>query len=126
MLSERPAQATIAVKDVSKARKFYAEILGLNELPGMGDDVALFESGGTKIIVYKSDYAGTNKATSATWGVGDELEQIVRDLKSKSVSFEHYDMPGLDVRGDIHVAGSFKAAWFKDPDGNILHINNQK
>lgn len=125
MLSNRSAQATIAVKDVAKARAFYGKTLGLKELQGMGDDVALFESGGTKIVVYKSEFAGTNKATSATWGVGEDLENIVEDLKAKSVVFEHYDMPGLTLKGDIHVADGFKAAWFKDPDGNILHINNQ-
>ena len=91
----------------------------------MGGDVALFESGGTKIVVYKSEFAGTNKATSATWGVGEELEKIVEDLKAKSVTFEHYDMPGLTLKGDIHVADGFRAVWFKDADGNILHINNQ-
>lgn len=125
MLSDKPAQATIAVKDVAKARKFYAEALGLKELQGMGDNVALFESGGTRIVVYRSEFAGTNKATSATWGVGGDLEKIIQDLKSRSVTFEHYEMPGMTLQGDMHVAGDFKAAWFKDPDGNILHINNQ-
>ena len=125
MLSDKPAQATIAVKDMAKARKFYGETLRLKPLPGMGDDVAIFESGGTKVVVYKSEFAGTNKVTSATWGVGDELEKIVQDLQAKSVQFEHYDLPGLERQGDIHAAGDFKAVWIKDPDGNILHINNQ-
>lgn len=125
MLSDKPVQATIAVKDVPNARKFYAETLGLKELPGMGDDVALFDSGGVKLVVYKSQFAGTNQATSATWGVGDEFEKIMADLKSKAVRFEHYDLPGLERQGDVHSANGFKAAWLKDPDGNILHINNQ-
>jgi hypothetical protein len=75
-------------------------------------------------VVYESEFAGTNKATSATWGVGDELETIVQTLKKAGVKFEHYDLPGLRREGDIHVAGEFRAAWFKDPDGNILHINS--
>jgi hypothetical protein len=57
--------------------------------------------------------------------VGDEIEGIVRELKSKGVAFEHYDMPGLKQKGDIHVAGDMKAAWFKDPDGNIVNIVNR-
>jgi hypothetical protein len=40
------------------------------------------------------------------------------------VQFEHYDMPGLKIEGDVHVAGKLKVAWFKDPDGNILNIVN--
>jgi extradiol dioxygenase family protein len=124
MLADKSAQATIAVKDMNIARKFYSEILELKELKGMGDDVTIYKTGVSTIVVYKSEFARTNKATSATWGVGEELEKIVQVLKAKSVLFEHYDTPGLDLRGDIHVAGDFKGAWFKDPDGNILHINN--
>jgi hypothetical protein len=82
-------------------------------------------SGNSTIVVYESQFAGTNKATSATWGVGKEMDSIVRNLKEAGVPFEHYDAPGLQREGDVHVAGEFKAAWFKDPDGNILHINNQ-
>ena len=125
MLADKPAQATIAVKDLGKARKFYADVLGFKELNSMGDEAALYQSGSSTIVVYKSQFAGTNKATSATWGVGKDLDSIVQTLKAKSIAFEHYDMPGLTREGDIHVAGDFKAAWFKDPDGNILHINNQ-
>jgi hypothetical protein len=43
-------------------------------------------------------------------------------LKSKGVTFEHYDMPGLSLEGDIHVGQGMKVAWFKDPDGNILNF----
>ena len=56
------------------------------------------------------------------WGVGGEIEPIVEYLRSRGVSFEHYE--GMDLRGDIHVAGDFKMVWFKDPDGNILHLNS--
>jgi catechol-2,3-dioxygenase len=125
MLADKAAMATVAVKDIDSAKKFYGGILGLKKSKDMGDDVAVYQSGNSTLVVYKSEFAGTNKATSATWGVGDELETIVKDLKKESVAFEHYDMSGLTRQGDIHVAGDFKAAWFKDPDGNILHINNQ-
>jgi hypothetical protein len=47
---------------------------------------------------------------------------VVRALKAKGVTFEHYDMPGMKLEGDIHIGGDMKIAWFKDPDGNILSI----
>ncbi len=125
MLADKAAMATIAVKNIGAARDFYGRTLGLKKLGDMGTDVAVYESGNSAVVVYKSDFGGTNKATSATWGVGDELESIVENLKKEGVAFEHYDRPGLARQGDIHVSGDFKAAWFKDPDGNILHINNQ-
>ena len=46
----------------------------------------------------------------------------MNELAAKGVRFEHYDLPGLTRQGDLHVHGSFKGAWLKDPDGNILHI----
>jgi len=125
MLAAKEAMATIAVKDIARAKKFYGGTLGLKE---SGDDdmdeVATYRSGDSTIVVYESQFAGTNKATSATWGVGNELDSIVSTLKKKGVPFEHYDMPGMTLDGDVHRAGDFKAAWFRDPDGNILHINN--
>jgi hypothetical protein len=73
------------------------------------------------VLVYKSQFAGSNKATAVTWIV-DDVEGTVRDLKAKGISFEHYDFPGMTRKGDVHIAGKSKAAWFKDPDGNILAV----
>ena len=117
--------ATIAVKDLAKAKQFYGNTLGLKQSGEEMDEVATYKSGKSTIVVYESQFAGTNKATSATWGVGDELESIVSTLKKKGVPFEHYNMPGATLDGDIHKFGDFRAAWFKDPDGNILHINSE-
>src|SRR5687767_3987851 len=125
MLSNKDAVATVAVKDLAAARKFYAGTLGLKQIESMDDEVIVFQSGKSLINVYRSHYAGTNKATALTWGVGDEFDGVVRELKSKGVSFEHYDMPGVERQGDVHVAGPMKVAWFKDPDGNILNVVNQ-
>jgi hypothetical protein len=87
--------------------------------------VLLLKSGSSRIVVYASEFAGTNEATSATWGLGGEFDEVVRTLKGKGVPFEHYEFPGMQRDGDVHLVGDFKAAWFKDPDGNILHVNNQ-
>jgi catechol 2,3-dioxygenase-like lactoylglutathione lyase family enzyme len=125
MLAAKEAMATIAVKNLDRAKKFYGDTLGLKLADDEMDEVAIYRSGDSTIVVYESQFAGTNKATSATWGVGDELEQIVSTLKKAGVPFEHYDMPGMKLEGDIHRAGDFKAAWFRDPDGNILHINSE-
>jgi hypothetical protein len=70
---------------------------------------------------YISEYAGTNRATAASWEVED-VEAEVEALKARGVAFEHYELPGTTRKGDIHVAGSLKNAWFKDPEGNILGI----
>ena len=54
--------------------------------------------------------------------VGDDVEGVVRKLKSKDVTFEHYDMPDTTHEGEVHVHEHMKVTWFKDPDGNILSI----
>jgi len=124
MLGKTNAIATIAVKNLDTARRFYHETLGLEEARSEDKEVIVFNSGNSLINVYRSQFAGTNKATALTWAVKD-VEAEVHSLKAKGVRFEHYDMPGLTREGDIHLAGPMKVAWFKDPDGNILNIINQ-
>ena len=121
MLASRDAIATIAVKKIEPARKFYEGTLGLKPMPTEETGVQTYKSGNSSVLVYESQYAGTNKATAATWAV-ENLEGVVRDLKAKGVRFEHYDFPGATRHGDVHGTGKTKAAWFKDPDGNILAL----
>lgn len=121
MLADNDAMATIAVRDLKKARQFYEEILGLKPDGEQHEGGGRYRSGNSRVFVYESQFAGTNQATAATWVVPD-AEEVVRALKAKGVTFEHYDLPGLTRQGDLHVAGSFKGAWLKDPDGNILHV----
>ena len=122
MLGNKDAAANIAVKNLEIAKKFYENILGLTQVGAEGQELIVFKSGNSTINVYRSQYAGTNRATAVTWVVGGEMEGIVQQLKTKGVAFEHYDMPDMTREGDIHIAGTMKVAWFKDPDGNILNI----
>jgi catechol 2,3-dioxygenase-like lactoylglutathione lyase family enzyme len=124
MLGQRDVVANLAVKNLEVARRFYADTLGLKQVHAEGDEVLVFQSGSSRLNVYRSQYAGTNQATAVTWSVGDELESEVRALKDKGVRFEHYELPGMKQEGDVHVAGTMKVAWFKDPDGNILNLIN--
>lgn len=122
MLGKADATPMIAVKDLDRARKFYEDTLGLKARDEWGGEGATLESGDTRINLYRSEFAGTNKATALTFDV-DDIGKEVSDLKEKGIFFEHYDLPGLEQRGDLYVGDSgFKTAWFKDPDGNILSL----
>jgi catechol 2,3-dioxygenase-like lactoylglutathione lyase family enzyme len=121
MLGDTNAVANLAVKNLETAKQFYEGTLGLKQIDSEGNEVIVFKSGNSTINVYRSQYAGTNKATAVTWEI-DDLEGAVRTLKAKGVQFEQYDMPGMSRQGDVHVCGDMKVAWFKDPDGNILNI----
>ena len=125
MLGGKDAIATIAVKDTEVARKFYEGKLGLTPDGPQEPGTVTYKSGSSTIFIYESQYAGTNRATALTWVVGDDVDGIVRDLRAKGVTFEHYDLPDTMREGDVHVSGDLRLAWFKDPDGNILALLNR-
>jgi catechol-2,3-dioxygenase len=122
MLGDKDVIATVAVKDLGVARKFYEGKLGLKVTNEEGSEAITFQSGRSELIVYRSQYAGTNKATALNWRVGAGIDKEVAALREKGVAFEHYDMPGMTREGDLHVMGNMKSAWFKDPDGNIIAL----
>ena len=125
MLKDENVQPMLPVKDMKAAEKFYEEALGLERVGGESDHAVKYRSGGTTLCVYRSEFAGTNKGTAALWEV-DDVEGTVKQLKAKGVTFEHYDgMPGLTREGDVYRAGPMRVAWFKDPAGNILSVQNR-
>ena len=125
MLSDANVQTMLPVKDFKAAKKFYEKTLGLRKVAEMPEGAVTYQCGDGKVTVYVSEYAGTNKGTAAAWEVKD-LEKTVKELKGKGVSFEHYDdIPQMTRKGDIHLAGPMKLAWFKDPSGNILGLEGQ-
>jgi catechol-2,3-dioxygenase len=122
MLGNSEAIATIAVKDIGVATNFYEQTLGLTRLPTGEQGVQMFKSGDSRVLVYESDYAGTNQATAATWTVDGDIKKVVEGLAARGVRFEHYNLPGMTLDGEVHFSGTVKAAWCKDPDGNILAL----
>jgi catechol 2,3-dioxygenase-like lactoylglutathione lyase family enzyme len=120
MLSDNDAIATVAVKNLEVAKKFYEGSLGLTKVMENEEAIA-FRTGKSTLFVYRSQYAGTNKATAVTF-VAEEVDDLVRTLKGRGVAFEHYVLPNMTRQGDLHVAGPMKTAWFKDPDGNIFSL----
>ena len=119
MLGGKEAMATVAVRDLQAAKKFYGGTLGLRQTDAQEQEAVTYQAGSAKLLVYRSQFAGGNKASAVTWLLGSEVEKVVKGLRSKGVTFEHYQLPGLTLKGDIHEGQGMQAAWFKDPDGNI-------
>ena len=122
-LSDSRVDAAAAVSDLQTAKRFYEQQLGL--VPGDQDEQGVRYpcAQGTGIFIYLSpDNAGKSPATLAGWSV-DDLDRTMEELASRGVAFEQYDQPGLKTneRG-VFDAGSFRAAWIKDPDGNTLAL----
>lgn len=119
-LSDQDVIAMVATKDLEKAKEFYGETLGLKQTD-KNDAGVTFASGSTRLFVYPTPTAGTAQSTTATWEVTN-IEDVVKELSDNGVTFEHYEIPGATQVGDISHIGPHKAAWFKDPDGNILGL----
>lgn len=123
MFESATAHASIAVTDIDRAKKFYGEILGFKVQDDRSDGVT-YQTGQTWFLVYPSQFAGTNKATYMSFEV-DKVDAAVKELRDRGIVFEEYDLPGLKTVDGIAEIQGVKAAWFKDPDGNILAVGER-
>jgi catechol 2,3-dioxygenase-like lactoylglutathione lyase family enzyme len=123
-LRNAQVRATVAVSDIGGAAEFYEGTLGLSPLSGDGmEHVKIYPCGdGSLLQVYASEHAGTASATVASWSVAD-FDSVIDDLTAKGVTFESQNDPATDERG-VHTFGEHRVAWFKDPDGNTIAIDN--
>lgn len=112
---------TLPVSDLKRGRTFYEDVLGLDVFEENAEGIFFRAAEGTFLAIYPSSFAGSNRGTAAVFFV-KELEAEVAALRSRGVSFEEYDLPGLKTRDAIAELGFYRAAWFKDPDGNVLGL----
>jgi predicted enzyme related to lactoylglutathione lyase len=117
MLQDFPMHAYIPVKDVAHARQFYEGKLGFKPKQVGPVGVVYAFAGGTGCFLYPTPNAGTSKASQAFWKV-DDIVREVADLKRRGVTFEEYE----GTKDGIATGGGAKAAWFKDPDGNVMAV----
>jgi catechol 2,3-dioxygenase-like lactoylglutathione lyase family enzyme len=123
MLAESRIGANVPVSNLDEAIAFYEEKLGL-PLFERGEEHrhARFSGAGqTKLGIYESATAGQARHTLASFVV-DDVRAVVDALKRNGVVFEEYDMPGMKTDDGVATIGDTRAAWLKDPDGNILEI----
>ena len=73
------------------------------------------------LLVYERPAVKVEHTQAGFWV--KDVEAEVKELRGKGVKFEEYDMPGIKTVNDIADFDGVKAAWFKDPDGNILAIS---
>lgn len=122
MLTDAQVAATMPTKDLKKARNFYEDKLKLSPAMEMSDGSVLYRCrNGTAFALFPSTGASDGSFTQLGFWV-DDVEAEVRDLKSRGVVFEEYDMPDFKTVNSIVTMGDWKGAWFKDPDGNLISI----
>jgi catechol 2,3-dioxygenase-like lactoylglutathione lyase family enzyme len=123
VLKDGQAAATLAVSDMDRASKFYTDTLGFSvaqQSPGG----TLFQGGqGTAFFVYPSQFAGTNKATAMSFNVED-FDATIEELRGKGITFMDFDLGDFKTENGIAQTPDGPAAWFTDPDGNIINVNH--
>jgi catechol 2,3-dioxygenase-like lactoylglutathione lyase family enzyme len=127
MLDNARITAIVPVSNIEAAIEFYEGTLDLR-LDARRDDLptnreAELSAGSGTLLLYESAGAGQSRHTVAAFRV-DDLDSVVADARARGVTFEEYDLPDLKTMGGIASVGDVRAAWCKDPDGNILAIES--
>jgi len=126
-LGDYPVGAVLRADDLERAKKFYTEVLGLKEreTSGSGGEVMLLAGDNSMMLIYERPGMPAPQNTTLAFGVpSDKFDAIMADMRGRGVTFEEYDIPEIGlttVNGVAELEGN-KAAWFKDPEGNIVNI----
>lgn len=123
MLTKAHCTAMLPVTDVTRARKFYEEKLGIHAKRALPNGEVLFDSEGTEFALYPREKPVVSDRTALTWDVPDIVAEM-RALRERGVRFEEY--PEMKTKDGIAEMGGERAAWFKDPDGNILCLHQAR
>ncbi|MET0328897.1 MAG: VOC family protein, partial [Luteimonas sp.] len=116
--------AIVAVSDLERARRLYTDTLGLEPGDDVMDGVLGYRTGDSWLVVYRSEHLRPGTGNAVAWSGGDDVEAIAETLRAKGVQLEEYPDMGMEIDRGVHRAGDFAAIWFKDPDGNVLHVNS--
>jgi len=113
----------LPVTDGQRARTFYSECLGLPFRGADADGKLLFGlAGGAALALIEKPAGAQAQHTAISFEVSD-IAVAIAELIGRGVTFQSYDLPGLHTEDHVCVLGSEKAAWFLDPDGNILCLH---
>jgi predicted enzyme related to lactoylglutathione lyase len=122
-LTDRGVTFALPVEDVDRDKKFYVETLGLDFTGTNPEGSAMFSLGaGAQLMLLPRPGGQRSDSTAMTWGV-DDLAQEVRELEAAGVRFEDYDSPELKTVDHVADMGGERAAWFRDPSGNVLCVH---
>lgn len=124
MLQGKTSNAIVAVSDLERARAFYTDTLGLEPAEDAMEDVLRYRTGDSYLVVYRSENVRPGSGNAVAWNGGEDVETIAEALRAKGVTLEEYPALGMRIDRGVHTADGFAAIWFKDPDGNVLHVNS--
>jgi catechol 2,3-dioxygenase-like lactoylglutathione lyase family enzyme len=106
VLSESNLVTTVAVTDLERAKRFFSEQLALPILDETPFAIRFGAGKGTQISVRRGQ---PNVDQTVGHFEVDDIEAVIRDLRSRGVTFEDYEMP--KTVGGIAQDSSARAAW---------------
>ncbi|MGI9823192.1 VOC family protein [Agromyces sp. Marseille-Q5079] len=122
MFEKLMATAVLPASDLDRARTWWHDVLGRDpvyeDMEGMG---LFYDVGGTIVMVYRTDFAGTAQNTAFNL-MTDDLDRDMTALRTHGVVFHDYDMPGLTTVDGVADLGDERSAWFSDSEGNIFAL----
>ncbi len=122
MLADAPLTTILPVVDLTRARAFYEQQLGLRSGRAKPDGKYEYPVGNGTLALFQRGAPTKADHTAVSFAVRD-ISRAIRELESRGVKFHDYDLPGLKTVEHVCVLGSEKAAWFSDPEGNILCLH---
>lgn len=121
-LASTQVTCMLPVKDLARARRFYEERLQLEPLGAKPDGKFVYRVGGTEVALFPKPEGTKAEHTALSFKVAD-IRAAIAELKARGVTFDDYDLPDFRTVEHVCVLGSEKAAWFRDPEGNILCLH---
>ena len=121
MIKDLRSHTTLPAADLGRAKKFYADKLGLSPSTESPGGLFYVTGGGTRFTLYPTPNPARGGHTQMGLSVND-IERTVADLQAAGVVFEEYDFPGLKTERGVAQTGDARAAWFKDSEGNLIGL----
>ena len=121
MLADCQIAAFVATANAERSRAFYENTLGL-KLVADEEYALVFDANGITLRIQKVRDVAPIPYTALGWHVTN-IEKMVEELSGRGVSFEIYDGFGQTDQGIMTFPNGAKVAWFKDPDGNLLSLD---
>lgn len=117
MLKE--AHAVLPASDLKRAQDFYHNALGFDPDAEENGNLIYRLNAGSSFEIYETTNAGTAQNTQMCF-LSDAFDSDMAQLRSRGITFEDYDFPGLKTENGVATLGGSKAAWFKDTEGNFI------
>ena len=122
IVNQSQVTCMLPVKDMQRARRFYEQALQLEQIGSQPDGKFVYQCGNTHIALFPKAEGTKAEHTALSFQVAD-VRAAITELKARGVVFADYDFPGLKTVGHVCVLGAERAAWFEDPEGNILCLH---